>query len=229
MAATWPVGVTWTSWSYVWRTTPVHRRERPGSLGADMPPPLAGEVSWDGIQFPDDGAGPLFHRTYTGVIEDGTRRAGDLIERLGEDPNRVAPLKLARFQKTRGPEWRMQVGDEYLVHMPGPWDGPIRTVEVTPRSFRFATLDGHLEAGQIEWSADDVDGQLEFRVQSWSRSGDRLSAFMHDRLLMAKEVQLYMWTSVVEQVAKAAGGRLVGGVDVDTRRIEPDAFPGPAS
>jgi hypothetical protein len=47
---------------------------------------------------------------------------------------------------------------------------------------------------------------------------------MHDRLLMAKEVQLHMWTSVVEQVADESGGRLVGGVDIETRRVDPDAF-----
>ena len=47
----------------------------------------------------------------------------------------------------------MEVGDEYVVRMPGPWDGPVRVVEVTPTSFRLATLDGHLEAGQIEFRA----------------------------------------------------------------------------
>ncbi len=35
--------------------------------------------------------------------------------------------------------------------MPGPWDGPVLVVDQTPTSFRFATLKGHLEAGQIEF------------------------------------------------------------------------------
>jgi hypothetical protein len=26
-AATWPVGITLTSWDYMWRSTPLHRRE----------------------------------------------------------------------------------------------------------------------------------------------------------------------------------------------------------
>ena len=100
---------------------------------------------------------------------------------------------------------------------------PRRVVETTPASFRFATLDGHLEAGQIEWRARDEDGVLVFEIESWARGGDRLSYLMHDRLRMAKEVQLHMWTSVCEKVARLAGGRVTGGVDIETRVAE---FPG---
>ena len=45
---------------------------------------------------------------------------------------------------------------------------------------------------------------------------------MRNRLRMAKEVQLHMWTSVIEQTAELAGGRLVRGIDIDTRRVEID-------
>ena len=93
-------------------------------------------------------------------------------------------------------EGALRVGDEFVVRMPGPWDGPIRVIEVTPTSFRFATLAGHLEAGQIEWRATDEDGLLRFEIESWARGGDRWSyLLLHDRLRMAKEdPQLYMWT-----------------------------------
>ena len=63
-----------------------------------------------------------------------------------------------------------------------------------------------------------------FAVESWARGGDRLSALVHDRLRMAKEVQLYMWTSVVERVPRLSGGRLLDGVHVHTRRVPPEAF-----
>ena len=222
--ASWPVGVTLTSWSYIWRTTPIHRSEAGGSLAHDGPPEFPAGISPDGVQFPEDGSGPLFHRTYTGTIDGSERSAAELITYLGEDQNRVAPLALARFRKRSGEEWTIAPGDDYLVQMPGPWDGPVRVVEVTPTSFRFATCEGHLEAGQIEWRAADRDGYVVFQIESWARSGDRFSAIMHDRLLMAKEVQLHMWTSVVEQVAERAGGRLVSGVDVETRRVPAAAF-----
>ena len=147
-----------------------------------------------------------------------------MMARVRADPNLVAPLALARFRKIAGPQWRMEVGDEFVVSMPGPWDGPIRTVEVTPHSFRFVTLKGHLEAGQIEWRTRHEDEFVVFQIESWARAGDRLSALMHDRIRMAKEVQLHMWTSVVEKVVRRTGGRLHGGIDIETRRVEADEF-----
>jgi hypothetical protein len=36
---------------------------------------------------------------------------------------------------------------------------------------------------------------------------------------MAKEMQLHLWVSMLEQVTKLSGGRMIGGVDIDTRRV----------
>ncbi|MFN2503410.1 MAG: DUF1990 family protein [Acidimicrobiales bacterium] len=46
---------------------------------------------------------------------------------------------------------------------------------------------------------------------------------------MAKEVQLHMWISFLERVSEVAGGRLTGGIDIDTRRVDETAFRGGAS
>jgi len=218
----WPLGVLATGWAYMWRTTPLHRREHPGSWEEDRPRPLPPELDDDAVQHVGEGEGPLLHRRYHGRIRDGELDAAGLMARLSADPDRVAPGTMAHFERRSVEEGAMQAGDEWLVHMPGPWDGPVRVVEVTPTSFRFATLRGHLEAGQIEWHAADEDGELVFGVESWARSGDRLSHVMHNRLRMAKEVQLHMWTSVIEEVAELAGGRLARGIDIETRRVEMD-------
>jgi hypothetical protein len=37
---------------------------------------------------------------------------------------------------------------------------------------------------------------------------------------MAKEIQLHMWTSLLERVVRLAGGRMTGGIDIDTRRVD---------
>jgi hypothetical protein len=208
----------------MWRTTPIYRTEVAGTLEADLPPELPTDVSHEEVQRPRDGAGPLFHRVYRGSIRDSAWSATDLIACVSANPNRVAPLSLARFQKTQGERGQMRIGDEWLVRMPGPWDGPVRTVAVGPQHFRLATLAGHLEAGQIEWRADERDGLLRFQIESWARAGDWLSAVMHGRLRMAKEVQLHMWSSVVEKVVKLAGGALERGIEIDTRRVDGEAF-----
>jgi Domain of unknown function (DUF1990) len=219
-AVRWPVGVALTSWNYMWRTTPMHRDEIAGSVDEDGPPPLPRDVPADEVQLPEHGAGPLFHRRYRMHVRDARCTPEALIEYVSGDLDRVAPTEFASFQKVHGDEGRMAVGDELVVRMPGPWDGPVRVIELTPASFRLVTLDGHLEAGQIEFAATREDDMLVFRIESWARSGDRFSDLLYDRVRMAKEIQLHMWTSVLERVARASGGRMTGGIEIHTRRAD---------
>lgn len=206
----------------MWRTTALHRAELVGSPDEDGPPPLPPGVSHDDLQPADGGVGPLFHRLYA-VRATGTGVSPEeLIARLGAHPNDPAPTELARFTKVVGTEGSMRVGDEFVVRMPGPWDGPVRVVDVTPTSFRLATLDGHLEAGQIEFRADRDGPHLTVAIESWARSGDRLSRLLYHRLRMAKEVQLHMWTSFLERAVKLSGGRMTGGVHIETRWYDAD-------
>jgi hypothetical protein len=192
-ATRWPVGIVLTSWRYMWRTTPYHRSEVNGALPGDAPPEIAPGVTRDELQI--DGAGPLFHRVYRARIRETEVAPEALIAAIVADLDRVAPSEFASFNKVLGDDGVMAVGDEYVVRMPGPWDGPVRVVERTPASFRFATLDGHL-------------------------AGDWLSNLLYDRLRMSKEVQLHMWTSVIERVAELAEGRLTGGIEIRTRRVD---------
>ena len=219
----WPAGICLTSWNYLWRTTPLHRRERSGSAERDAPPPLPPGVPTDDLQPDHAGVGPLYHRRYRARFAGASLPPEALVDRLVEDPNVAAPTEFARFTRVAG-AGRLAVGDDLVVRMPGPWDGPVRVVDVTPTSFRLATLAGHLEAGQIEFRASaGSGGDLVFTIESWARSGDRLSRLLHHRLRMAKEVQLHMWTSFLERLGRTAGGRLVGGVDIDTRRVDEGA------
>jgi hypothetical protein len=206
----------------MWRTTPLHRSEVAGELRLDGPPPLPEGAPRDEVQYPSAGAGPLFHRVYRALIRESRMGPEELVACVMADPDRVAPSEFASFAKVVGEPGTMAVGDEYVVRMPGPWDGPVRVVERTPSSFRFVTLEGHLEAGQIDFSA--ARGELlEFRIESWARAGDRLSNLLYDHLRMSKEIQLHMWTSVLERVAELAGGRLTGGIEIRTRRVHVDA------
>ncbi|MBA3299841.1 MAG: DUF1990 family protein [Thermoleophilaceae bacterium] len=144
----------------------------------------------------------------------------ELMDAIKSDLDDIAPSEFASFQKVRGAEGRLVVGDEYVVRMPGPWDGPVRVMATTSTSFRLATLDGHLEAGQIEFRASYGHQTLEFAIESWARSGDRLSDLLYTNLRMSKEVQLHMWTSVLERIVELSGGRMSGGIAITTRRVD---------
>jgi hypothetical protein len=219
-AARWPLGVALTSWRYIWRTVPMHRLEERGDLEADAPPALPSAVELDEVQRAEDGHGPLFHRVYRTRIRETALTPEAVIARVAADPDRVAPTEFASFQKVVGPDGEMRVGDEYVVHMAGPWDGPVRVVERTPTCFRFVTLAGHLEAGQIRFSARDENDMVVFEIESWARSAGPMVHLLYDRLRMAKEIQLHMWTSTLQHVAERAGGRVTGGIDIHTRRVE---------
>jgi hypothetical protein len=198
----------------------MHRREvHDSDPSAHLPPPLADGIDRREIVGVEGGCGPLFHRRYRTLIRDADVGPQTLLEMIASDPNRAAPTKFARFQKVFGDTGVLAAGDEFVVRMPGPWDGPVRVVDASDASFRLATLEGHLEAGQIEFRVHG-DDPMRFEIESWARSADRLADLLYHRVRMAKEVQVHMWISFLEGAAKVAGGRMTGGVEIDTRLIE---------
>ena len=219
-ATRWPVGVALTSWRYLWRTVPLHRAEDAGDPETDAPPALPAGVELAEVQRHEDGTGPLFHRRYRTRIRDARLTARELVDRLAADPDRAAPTEFASFVKLHGEPGEMNVGDEYRVRMAGPWDGPVRVIERTPTAFRLATLEGHLEAGQIRFCCEERDGLLVFEIESWARSAGPVVHLLYDELRMAKEIQLHMWTSMLQRIAELAGGRVTRGIDIETRRVE---------
>jgi hypothetical protein len=220
MVVRWPFGMALTSWRYLWRVTPLHREDR---VVEERPqePSIPDELVDDRLQRSEDGRGPLFHRRYVVRVADPDLSPEELVQRLAEQPNRAAPVEVAVFRKAVGDEGDMTAGDEYVVRMPGPWDGPVRVVDRTDRSYRFATMAGHLEAGQIEFGAlDDDDGCLRFRIESWTTAGNRLSALLYSRVRLIKEMQLHMWTFYCEHAAKLAGGLPADGIWITTERFD---------
>jgi Domain of unknown function (DUF1990) len=219
-ATRWPLGVTLTSWRYFWRTVPLHRTEEEGDSATDLPPPLPDGVSHEEIQSVQDGTGPLFHRRYRTRISDTELSPAELVDIVSSGPDWAAPTEFASFQKVKGEDGAMRVGDEFVVRMAGPWDGPVRVIEKTQDRFRMATLDTHLEAGQIEFRALREDDLVVFEIESWARSRDRLVHLLYDRLRMAKETQLHMWVSTLEGVVALSKGRMTRGIDIHTRKVE---------
>jgi uncharacterized protein DUF1990 len=214
----WPLGLALVSWRYMWRTTPVRRSETEGGA-ADRPAPVPEPVVDDDLQRVEDGVGPLLRRRYSVRIAGTSLSPEQVIGRFAGDPNCGTPADVAVFEKVRGVGGEMHVGDEFLIRMPGPWDGPVRVIGKGPASFRLATLRGHLEAGQIEFRCRADAGELLFEIESWARSGDRLSDMLYTRLRLAKEIQLNLWVETCLRLARAVGGRPRGGVRVETRRV----------
>ena len=202
----------------MWRTTPLHRSEEPGTR-ADLP-----DLAYDRSGFADRhqpldmGVGPMLHRSYAVRIAGSSLTPPALIDLVSARLDQASP-EMAVFRKTRGARNALRQGDEFIVRMPGPWDGPVRVVRRDETSFRLATLAGHLEAGEIEFRAESDGHALHFEIESWARAGDRLSALLYNRLRLAKEIQLNMWSHFCVRAAGLAGGRPQGGVTIRTRWV----------
>jgi hypothetical protein len=213
----WPLGIALVSWRYMWRTIPLHRSEEPGGREDLADPVDAADLS-GGLQTAADGVGPLLHRCYAVRIVDSQTSPDALIDKVAANLNRTAP-EVAVFSKTRGAQDKLRRGDEFVVRMPGPWDGPVRVVRREDDSFRLATMTGHLEAGEIEFRAKRDGDALAFEIESWARAGDRLSELLYNKLRLAKEIQLNMWSHFCVQTAALAGGRPKGGISIRTRSV----------
>lgn len=203
--------------------TSLTRTETTGDR-TDLPSPVPEEVRADDLQYVAEGVGALLHRRYQVVVDGADRGPEVLIAELSRDPNCVVP-DAAVFQRTVGAQGLMRLRDEWLIRMPAPWDGPVRVIGVSTTSFRLATLEGHLEAGQIEFrAAVRPDGALSFEIESWARPGDLLAHLLYNRLPLAKEIQLTVWARTCAAVAEFVGGTARSGVTVQTRVVDGPAL-----
>ena len=124
------------------------------------------------------------------------------------------------FARERGEPGTMRVGDEYRVYMPAPWDGPVRVLSRNAYGFRLGTLDGHLEAGVIEFrAADDGAGVVDFTIEAWARAGDRAAEIVYRRLAIGREIQAGLWLQFCLGAVRLTGGRRDGSVCDVTRRV----------
>lgn len=223
--ATFGADMATTGVRYSLHRIPLYRRDR--EAVRTHPPDLERDLPGDAttLQRAREGIGPLFHRSYWVVVTDERMTGEQLIDYILEEPNRVAPTELARFETFDGrPARHLTVGDELVVRLPGPWNGPVRVVDRTPASFRLATLQGHMEAGEIEFrTRTDERGFLEFRIESWARSGDRLFHLLYERFPIGRELQQHMWSQFCRRVAAVSGGVRMSNPACTTRRLEPAA------
>ena len=219
-AVGWIIGVPFASWRYVSREIEIHRDD------SSCPWPMEGFPEDDcqhpgdpgTLQRPSAGCGAAFRRRYRVRVARSLLNAAELMSIVQNDPNVACPTEIARFERENNGSEPIDVGEEMRVRLPGPWNGPVRVIDVTDRSFRLATLVGHLEAGEIEFRAhDDPDG-LTFEIESWARSHNSISDFLYDRLGLARELQLDMWAFFLERVAQITGGAASQGIEVQSRR-----------
>jgi uncharacterized protein (UPF0548 family) len=220
-ALRWPVGMAIATYRVLRRIDVERRTEtRPG----EEPHPVEGHVPGDPgpVQPRSEGAGPSARRRYRLRVRDARLSPEQLMSALAADPNLASPFEVARFVKRKGLLGGMREGDEYVVWMPGPWNGPVRVAERTPTSFRLATLKGHMEAGQIAFSARREGEEMVIDIESSARSGSTPFRIVYGPLQVGQEFQLHMWVHFLQRAGALAGGTPTGPAEVTTIRYPDD-------
>jgi hypothetical protein len=166
------------------------------------------------------GVGPAFHRTYRVDVSGVACSAETAMAAIRADPNVLADTGFAPFTKVRGRSAEMVVGDRYVIQLAGPWKGAVEVIDVTPLSFRFATLEGHMESGVIEMRAieTETNRHIQFSIESWARSHDRPFDVIYDKIGLAKALQGEMWAIACERFAQLVAGTPDGPLQITTER-----------
>lgn len=218
--ARWPAGMALAVARYLASAGTVRR----SSETRNVAPPEPKEAdNAAGLQRMDGGVGAAYERVYRVTIVGSDLNPEQLLDRVATDFNRVSPTEVAEFVTTGTQDGNGTPGQQYRIRMPGPWDAGVRVLDRGATSLRLATLEGHMEAGEIEFRTAPGEGlgrggAVVFEIRSVARSGDRGFQLLYSLLSLGKRMQEYMWVQVCGQVATIAGGRCHGPVTVHTIR-----------
>ncbi len=174
------------------------------------------------IQSRADGCGPLVSRVYSVEIIEPELTAEELLARFAGRPEDFVPRHIAGFFIDDRPATSLSVGDEVVVEIPGPWNGPVRVVDMGATSMLLATLDGHMEAGLIRFKVDGRPGtgRLRFEIRSWARAGDEFFKQLHLSIRLGQEAQTAMWVHTCDRAVAISGGRRVAPIRATTETLK---------
>lgn len=177
-----------------------------------------------------EGYGAVYHRVYSINLPLDLETAKKAMLDLQCDLNKFSPQLLARFEKIRGHKTSLMKDDEFNIHITGPWNGPVRVSEVSASGFGLLTLNGHLEAGEINFRIKFVnDVEILFEIESLARSRDAIVDFVYDKVPLAKMAQTEMWSEFCKNFADhvvkvyACKGKEVGELQILTERQDEES------
>ncbi|MER7915606.1 MULTISPECIES: DUF1990 domain-containing protein [unclassified Streptomyces] len=217
----WLLGTMLVTWRYLWETTPLYRAGECEGDERDRPPALPAAAADDRVQPAEDGCGPLFHRVFRVRIAGADVDGVGLLDHVCRHFERFVPSEVVGIRAGELRTQGLDVADELVVEVPGPWNGPVRVLRREPGSLHLVTLRGHMEAGQVRFGAHEDGDLLVFEIELWARAATRLVHVLYSYLRVAKEIQLNMWVRFCLSAVADSGGRLVDGVHIRTRRLRP--------
>jgi hypothetical protein len=152
------------------------------------------------------GEGPTYHRTYSIEIINPIISPLRVMEQLQKDINTFCPSIMVRFEKMKGSKSELKVGDEFFARLTGPWNSPTRVDKVKEHGFHMKTLEGSMEAGEIQMYLTPKGKHWVFTIESLAKSRDKLIDLLYDKIPVIKLGQAAMWVYVCEQFNQRCKG-----------------------
>ncbi len=177
--------------------------------GSDPVAPLPAADLRDSPSQTEPGLGPVAHHLYVATTRSPQLATEQLLAIIAADPNVVAPTEVLRFQRPPGTSGSLQKGDEVLIRMAGPWNGPMRVTEKGDERLRLAALPGHPQHGQIELRVRPRNGEhndIVIELQTRERAAG-LSFYLLQRVGLIQRMQSYTWAEILQNAARLAGGQ----------------------
>ncbi len=193
----WSVGMPLATLRFLLRRTPFEDRDVQGPL-ADPDEPRT------------------VRRRYRVRVEHPRLSAATVAAIVVADPNVVLPVEVMRFSPGGAEARPLRAGEERLIRMAGPWNGPVRIVEAGQEGFRFTALRGGAQRGEVAYRLRGDGEAIDAEVAITQRSASRLYDLAYHRLGIARRIERHTWSYVLERTAQLAGGRPPGRVLVET-------------
>ncbi len=172
----------------------------------------------------EPGLGPVTHHLYAATIRSPKLAPEQLMAVIAANPNVVAPTEVLRFERRSGTSGSLRQGDELLIRMAGPWNGPMRVTEQGDDRLRLGATPGHAQQGQIELRARlrDNPNDIEIEIQTRERAAGP-GFYLLQRTGLIQRMQSYTWAEILQNAARLAGGHPPDRITVQSWRCELEA------
>lgn len=194
----WIVGAPLAIFRFLRRRTPLEELDSSDVLLIDSSEAAHGAE--------EQGVGPEIHRLYSAVARNPVLSAERVLAVIAVDPNVIAPWEVLRFEKTYGHAGGLREGDELLVRMAGPWNGPVKVSRRRDEGLRLVSVRGHPQVGEVELRMRDEDGGLAMEIRTRERAAG-FAFHVMQRIGLIRRMETYAWGEMLENAAQLAGGR----------------------
>jgi NADH dehydrogenase len=167
-------------------------------------------------QLPSEGVGPFRRKRFWADIRGSRHTPTSLVEEFRARCAEVMPLE---FSAEPGTSRTVEEGTTLTLGLPVRGNVQVRVEEVAPRRVTLSTVEGHMLAGMIRFTASgDKRKSVRFLVEIHARAATGL-----DLLAMSTvgdSLQKENWEEVVTRVVSLSGGTAPAGVQSETETLD---------